>query len=57
MESKRDITVACVKKQAFRVPGKPVKVGDSTNDVNTIAYDPEGKNLAAGCWDGSIKIY
>ena len=37
---------------------KPVKIGENnTAGVNTISYDPEGKTLAVGFYDGSLKLF
>jgi hypothetical protein len=53
--AKRDLVFTYPKKQPFK--GKALKVGDNSSEVNTLAYDPEGKTLAAGCWDGGLKLY
>ena len=57
MESKRDLVFSYPKKQPFKLTNKPLKVGDNSSEINTIAYDPEGKSIAVGCFDGGIKVY
>jgi len=37
--------------------GRPVKIGDSHAATTTVAFDPEGKSLAVGSYDGSIRLY
>lgn len=41
----------------MKVSGKPIKFGDYHEDIGSISYDPEGKYLAVGCYDGSIKFF
>ena len=49
--------ISVAKKQAFKM-NKPVKIGENnTAGVNTISYDPEGKTLAVGFYDGSLKAF
>jgi hypothetical protein len=35
----------------------PQKVGDHSCDITSISYDPEGRFLAVGMYDGAIKLY
>lgn len=37
--------------------GKPIKFGEYDEDIGSIAYDPEGRFLAVGAFDGSIKFF
>jgi len=36
---------------------KPVKIGENNSaGINTINYDPEGKTIAVGFYDGALKL-
>ena len=37
--------------------GRPTKYGDYHTDIQSVAFDPEGKILAVGAFDGSIKLF
>jgi len=41
----------------MKVKGRPIKVGDSRSAITTLKYDPSGKLIAVGTYDGSIKVY
>ena len=46
------------KKQSFKVQGKPMKIGDSHASIMSVSFEPcDGKSLAVGAFDGSIKLY
>ena len=34
-----------------------MKIDDNKSDITCMNYDPEGKNIAVGSYDGSIKIF
>jgi len=53
----RELDIFIPKKQPLKVVGKPVRTGDCNSAVASIAYDPEGKALAVGTYDGSLKLY
>lgn len=41
----------------FSIVSPPVKVGDHQCDITSISYDPEGRFLAVGMYDGAVKLY
>ena len=53
----KSISFNNVKKMPFSFTNAPVKMGDSQSDISTLSYDPEGKFLAVGTYDGAIKLY
>lgn len=53
----KNLNINQIKKMPFSMASPPVKVGDNQSDISSIAYDPEGKFLAVGAYDGAIKIY
>lgn len=45
------------KRGCMKVEGRPAKLGNYRCDINSISYDNEGKYLAVGASDGSIKLF
>jgi len=37
--------------------GRPIKIDENKSDITCMQYDPEGKNIAVGSYDGSLKIF
>ena len=58
MENKdRHISFSLPKKSPLRIIGKPFKINDNKVDILSVAFDPEGKQLAVAGFDGSLKLY
>lgn len=55
----KEITFNNIKKGAFRVTGRTVQIKASENasEVMSVKFDPEGKTVAVGNFDGSLKLY
>lgn len=50
-------SINILKKVNFKIIGRPLKIDDNHSDITCLNYDPEGKNIAVGTYDGSIKIF
>ena len=58
MNSEKEIDFTYPKKSVFKIKSKPTKIGhDSHSSIVTAAFDPEGKYLALGTFDGGVKIH
>ena len=53
----KTLSVNQIKRMPFQLVSSPQKVGDHTCDITSISYDPEGRFLAVGMYDGAIKLY
>ena len=53
----KTLSINHVKKMPFNLASPPVKLGDNQCDISSLSYDPEGRFLAVGMYDGSIKLY
>ena len=53
----KEIECQFPKGSPFKVVGKPIRIGDATTEITTLAVDPEGKILAIGEFDGSVRLF
>lgn len=45
------------KNSCIKTVGRQTVIGDSTNVICALAFDPEGNRLAVAELDGSLRIY
>lgn len=59
MISEKDLEISFPKKSCLSLKQKPLRFGEGgeDSDITSIAYDPEGKFIAVGALDGSVKLH
>ena len=52
-----NIEINLAKKQPFRILGRPMNIDTAPSAVMVTKYDPDGKYLAVGYQDGTLKLF